>query len=732
MRLRALVAIAIMLTITPAAPALAADSPPVAPPTAVAPPVTGTAGTVPAPAATGTAPPEGTPAIQETPAAQDPPVTQSPPAVQETPPAERPKLEAGLGGENGEDGENGGENGGRVIVEVTAPAEAAPVAGEARTLPGTEVVLQPPDTSFLVVEGTGEALEKLAADPRVVSVRRDRAYSATSLSSGLALIGADRAVAEGATGEGRTIAVVDTGIDAGHPALNGKVVDEACFSATDGGAKSLCPNGQGTQTGPGSADAKTAACVSGAVNLCDHGTHVAGIAHAVAPGADVVAVQVFSRFDGVEECVTEDACVGAYESTILLALDHLIRLKDTSRPGLVAVNLSLGGGLYEGACDGEPEIGPLKQRIDALRARGVVTVAAAGNEGVAGGGAPACVSSAVTVGAVGDDDRVPSWSNHGPTLDLFAPGLEIDSAVPGGGTAVYSGTSMATPHVTGALAALAQKSADASPDALVGRLTAAGRPIVYGGVTTPRLDVYGALTGRAPGPPATQEPGDGSGDGAGDGPDDAPVPDPSSGPAPNPEDTPAPAEPEPVPLPTVTVTVTVTAAPVTVAPPGSPASAPAVCTRGRGGKRLTAAQWAVEMTRGKGVLSDGTLGCYLRLVSKASAVFPEVTRASTLGTAYRVLRPAKRTARAALDGELLAAWLNWAHGAADLTAKADRTGSAGPAAKAGRTGSAEKAGSAKATVGSVIATAERRRLTGASLTSSTSALRKGVNVLRIA
>ncbi|MFF0307857.1 S8 family serine peptidase [Streptosporangium sp. NPDC004379] len=679
MRLRALVAMAIMLTITPAAPALAADSLPVTPP----------------------------------------------PAVQATPPVERPKLEAGLAAEGGEDGDEDG--GGRVIVEVAAPAEAAPVAGEARTLPDAEVVLQPPDASFLVVEGTGEALEKLAADPRVVSVRRDRAYSAASLSSGLKLIGADRAVAEGATGEGRTIAVVDTGIDAGHPALGGKVVDEACFSATGDGAKSLCPGGQNTQTGPGAADARTAACVSGTVNLCDHGTHVAGIAHAVAPGADILAVQVFSRFDGVEECVTENACVGAYESTILLALDHLIKLKDTSRPGLVAVNLSLGGGFYDGACDGAPEIGPLKERIDALRARGVVTVAAAGNEGVAGGGAPACVSSAVTVGAVGDDDRVPSWSNHGPTLDLFAPGLEIDSAVPGGGTAVYSGTSMAAPHVTGALAALAQKSADASPDALVGRLTAAGRPIVYGGVTTPRLDVYGALTGQAPGPAATREPGDDSVPGD----QDTPVPDPSSGPAPDPrDDAPAPPEPEPVPLPTVTVTVTVTAAPVTVPPPGSPASAPAVCTRGRGTERLTAAQWAVEMTRGKGVLSDGTLGCYLRLVSKASAVFPEVVRASTLGTAYRVLRPAKRTARAALDGELLAAWLNWAHGAAELTAKAGRTGSAEKAGSAGAGNT--KAGSAKATVGSVIAAAERRRLAGASLASSTSLLRKAVNVRRTA
>ncbi|WP_326825326.1 S8 family peptidase [Streptosporangium sp. NBC_01756] len=662
MRLRALAALAIVFTIAPGVPA-SADTPS-APPPAVAqdPPAPVTA-----------------PAPGEPPA----PVTTTP-APTESP---APKLEPGLAADG---------DGARVIVEVTTPAEAVPVAGEARELPGAEVVLQPPDTSFIVVDGTGESLAALAADPRVVSVRRDRTYSPVSLASGLTLIGADRAQAEGTTGEGKMIAVIDTGIDRDHPALNGKVVEEACFSATDDGAKSLCPGGGETQTGPGSADAETPACVNGSVNLCDHGTHVAGIAHAVAPGAEIAAVQVFSRID---DCDEGGACLSAYESTILLALDHVARLKDT-HPGLVAVNMSLGGGLYDGACDGEAEVGPMKEKIEALRAKGVVTVAAAGNEGFAGAGAPGCVSSAVTVGATDDGDRIPEWSNRGSVLDLFAPGVEIDSSVPGGATAVYSGTSMSTPHVTGALAAMAQKSPGDAPDALVGKLTAAGRPVVYDGVTTPRLDLYGALTGRAPSPPATQQPG--LDDPA---PDPNPDPDPSSGPSPEPDpaDTPAPADPTPIPLPTVTVTVTVTATP----------TAPAVCTRGTAKKTLTAAQWATEMTRGKGQLTDGTLGCYLRLVAKASKVFPELTRAATPGTAYRVLRPAaktKLTGKIKLESELLAAWLNWAHGGVNFTAKINES----------------------TTVRQALTAAEQQRLKSAYSSKYLTMLKKHVNSRRIA
>ncbi|GAA3441929.1 hypothetical protein GCM10018955_13670 [Planomonospora venezuelensis] len=687
-------AMAIVLTIIPAAPALAED-PPATPPAAAESPA------VPPPDAA------------EIPGAGDPPPATAPPA-EGTPP--EPKLEDGLLSD---------EDGARVIVEVTAPAEAAPVAGEAQNLPDAEVVLQPPDTSFIVVEATGESLAALAEDPRVVSVRRDRTYSTTALSTGalssttlapaLQGIGADRAHAAGIRGEGRTIAIIDTGVDADHPALENKVVAQACFSATDGGARSLCPNQRSSQEGPGSADAETPACVHDDVNLCDHGTHVAGIAHAVAPGADIAAIQVFSRDDDCGGDGGGVVCLTAYESSLLLALDHVAALKD-STPGLVAVNLSLGGGLFDGACDDVPELRAMREKVDALRAKGVAVVAAAGNESFPGAGAPGCFSGAVTVGATGGDDRIPEWSNHGPVLDLFAPGVEIDSAVPGGGTQVYSGTSMSTPHVAGAFALMDEKSPGETPDALLGKLGAAGRPIVYGGATTPRLDVGVAILGGDPQPAVTQEPapGDGSGDDPGD-----PSPDPSSGPepTPGPGDTPPPADPAPVPLPTVTVTVTVTATP--------PAAAPAVCTRGGAKRTLTAAQWAVEVTRGKGVLPDETLNCYLRLVAKASAVFPEVTRASTLGTAYRVLKPAaeptskatSRTAaskaaarKAALDGELLAAWLNWANGAVNFTAKIGET----------------------STVRAALVSAEKNRLKGTSLSGSATTIRKYVNARRTA
>ena len=370
MRLRALVAMAIVFSLAPAVPAFA-GSPPAPAPSAT-----------PAPATT-----ENPPAPDSLRGGQDP--------------SAPPKLEAGLGVDT---------DGARVIVEVAAPAEAAPVAGEARLLPDAQVILEPPDTSFIVVQGTGESLTRLAEDPRVRSIRRDRAYFPTSLASGLQVIGADRAHAIGVTGKDQTIAIIDTGIDADHPDLAGSVVDQECFSVTDEseGAQSLCPNGDDSDST--SADAKTSACLDGGVNLCDHGTHVAGIAHAVAPDADIVAIQVFSR---INDCEEGGACLTAYESSLLLALDRVAELKDTTAPNLVAVNLSLGGGLYEGACDAEPELEAMKERVEVLRAKGVAVVAAAGNEGALGAGAPGCLSGAVTVGATDDGDRVPYWSNYG-------------------------------------------------------------------------------------------------------------------------------------------------------------------------------------------------------------------------------------------------------------------------------------------------------------------------------
>ena len=175
----------------------------------------------------------------------------------------------------------------------------------------------------------------------------------------------------------------------------------------------------------------------------------------VAPGANIIAMQVFTRFNGADVCGTGQApCVASYQSDQMAALDELAAL-DSAHPSwnIVAANLSLGGGSNTVACDTDAR----KQGVDTLLAQGVATVIAAGNDGFgAKVSTPGCISSAVTVGATNDSDTVASYSNRGALLDVFAPGSSITSSVPDDGWATYNGTSMATPHVVGALALMRQ------------------------------------------------------------------------------------------------------------------------------------------------------------------------------------------------------------------------------------------------------------------------------------
>ncbi|MGW4791963.1 S8 family serine peptidase [Nonomuraea sp. NPDC004297] len=595
--------------------------------------------------------PTPAPGVTQTPTEQPPaeqPATEPPSTEQ---PAEDPadpasKVEEGLGVDGGT---------ARAIVELTDAAETAPVATQAAA-GSVDVLLQPRSQPFMVVEGTAEELAKLAEDPRVASIHRDRTYSPAEVSQNLSLIGADKVHAAGNAGAGQVVAVLDTGIDVDHPWFAGRIVAQACFSATEeSGVESLCPNGLNEQTDGDAASATTEKCLLDGVNLCDHGSHVAGIAAGtggVAPGAGIMAVQVFSRINDEGVC-GEPACLMAYESSLRQALDYVI---GSTQP-IAAVNMSLGGMLYDTSCDGTEEGAVFKEKFDALLAKNIATVVAAGNEYYEGLAHPACVSTAVAVGANDNSDTIAEWSNRGPLLDLFAPGVDIESAVPDNATVVYSGTSMATPHVAGALA-LMKAAAPATPMAsLIDTLKSTGRPYVYdvagAQVTTPRLDLAAALTGAAVQPPVTQSPAPVQDD-------TAPEPDTSesSGPTPEPDE-PAPPS-TPVPLPTVTVTVTVTET-------ASPAAPATVCTRGTAAQKLTVRKWAVELHRGSGTIPDDTLACYLKLAGKSSKVFPELTKASSLGKAYRVLKNTG-TRKAKLDGALLAAWLNWAHGTNGTTA----------------------------------------------------------------
>ncbi len=359
-------------------------------------------------------------------------------------------------------------------------------------------------------------LNRLQLQTGVVSVTEDVPVPPV-LAQSVPLIGGDKTRAEGLTGAGTAVAVLDTGVARTHPFLTGRVVAEACFSPSDAeyGASSLCPSGEDEQEGTGAADTDQGPCSVAPLN-CAHGTHVAGIAAGnganvsgappagVAPGANVVAIQVFSKFGTDEFCGTgASPCVLSFTSAQLSGLEKVLELKESGVP-LVAANLSLGSGRYTADC-GETDLrGPV---IEDLLAEGVATVIAAGNDGYNDAvAAPACVSSAITVGSTTDEDGVSTFSNRGALLDLMAPGTGIVSSVPGAKWASMNGTSMAAPHVTGAFAVLRQKFPAKSVDELLTLMKSTGRPITNGSAVTPRLQLDAAALGSTPEEPDPEDP----------------------------------------------------------------------------------------------------------------------------------------------------------------------------------------------------------------------------------
>lgn len=272
--------------------------------------------------------------------------------------------------------------------------------------------------------GLGAGVAKLWLDGRVKA----------TLKESVPLVGAPTAWAAGYDGNGVKVAVLDTGIDVNHPDLAGQIDDTASFV-------------------PGEAIA----------DINGHGTHVAGTIvgtgaasggdyRGVAPGADLIVGKVLGGPDGYGQ-----------DSWVMAGMQW------AAESGADVVSMSLGDTVPSDGSD------PMSQMVDALSAQyGTLFVIAAGNSGPESISTPGAAASALTVAATDKQDNLAWFSSTGPLAvsgamkpDIAAPGVDITAArsqeMTDGGEGLYrtiSGTSMATPHVSGAAAILAQQHPD--------------------------------------------------------------------------------------------------------------------------------------------------------------------------------------------------------------------------------------------------------------------------------
>jgi len=318
------------------------------------------------------------------------------------------------------------------------------------------------------------------------------------------------------TGNGVVVAVIDTGYRP-HADLAGTILPgydfiSDTFVANDGGLRDTDASDPGDWINPGECGPGDPAAFQ---SSSWHGTHVAGTIAArtnnslgvagVAFNARIVPARVLGKCGGFTSDIA-DAIVWTSGGTVS-------GVPANANPAKV-LSISLGG---TGACDSTTQ-----NAINSARSRGANVVVAAGNSNAnAANFTPANCSGVVTVAAVGRNGGKASYSNFGATVEVAAPGgsggvnsvlstLNAGSTGPGADSyALYNGTSMATPHVSGVVALMLSVKPTLTPDQVTSILQSTARAFPAtcvscgSGIVNANAAVDAAIGGTIPNPPGT-------------------------------------------------------------------------------------------------------------------------------------------------------------------------------------------------------------------------------------
>ncbi len=381
----------------------------------------------------------------------------------------------------------------KVIVQQLSPTDPGP--SMLVEWLGGDVTRSLPIVTGFAAEIPATALDDIAGLAGVRAITGDHpvvpAGAATSAPVGPSVhrdaTGASSAHAQGLTGAGTTVAVLDTGVADVAP---------------------LSQRLRSVDTVHGPRRCLNLSTESGCGDTFGHGTFVAGMVNSVAPGADLVAVKLAGR-DGKSSV-----------STVLAALQWVIDHQDTHDIGVVNLSLRSDSSLSY-------RVDPLNLAVEQVWANGITVVAAAGNQG----GAPGTIAKpgddpwVITVGAsddhgtaTTDDDTVASFSSRGPTLadgltkpDVVAPGTSVHSVRSPGSeadlrypnfvdatTRLGSGTSFSAPEVAGAAAVLLQADPSATNDRIKFALMSTARSLgAANDAGSGTVDVLAALSAPA-------------------------------------------------------------------------------------------------------------------------------------------------------------------------------------------------------------------------------------------